>query len=219
MFKEHSNVIWGAYCNCGNECSILQNLHHPWVDKEFSVQMKCASCGSNIVIDQISAQNFYNSKIYSFFTGITGTILDFGCGDGFLSRFILSQQDIQAIYGIDIDTECIKQTKNITDNRFEFMKYDGCSLNTLFPKNSIDYLVSRDVFMFIDNPDQYFLDINQIIVKGVRQMGWYKKTDSKIKNRLEPQIIARKYESMGWHVQLKELDWYKSGYFISANRI
>lgn len=181
--------------------------------------MKCASCGSRIFIDQNSAQNFYNKKIYSFFTGLNGTIVDFGCGDGFLSRSLLSQDNIHKIYGVDIDLECLNQTKDITDHRFVFKNYDGCNLCNLFNPNSIDFLINRDVFMFIDNPNQYFSDVNMIVKKGIRQMGWYKKSDSRIKNKLEPQQIAEKFKNMGWHVQLQELDWYMSGYFLIADKV
>lgn len=218
MFREHNNVVWGTYCSCGNECSIIQNQHHPWVDSTFSVQMKCASCGNRVVINQNSARKFYNEKVYSFFTGLNGTVIDFGCGDGFLSRYLLSQDDIDTIYGVDVDSESMEQTRDILSHKFTFKKYDGCNLNNIFLPNSVDYLVSRDVFMFISDYNRYFCDVNLIVKKGIRQMGWYKKSDSRIKNQLEPQQIAQKYQDMGWHVHLEELDWYKSSYSISADK-
>lgn len=83
MFKEHNFTVWGTYCKCGNECSILQNEHHPWIDTSFAVKLKCNSCGSEVIVDRKGAEEFYNNKIYSYYNGLHGKIIDLGCGGGF----------------------------------------------------------------------------------------------------------------------------------------
>lgn len=65
MFKENNSIMWGNYCKCGNECSILQNEHHPWINTSFTVELKCSSCGNKVIIDKERAAEFYNNKIYS----------------------------------------------------------------------------------------------------------------------------------------------------------
>ncbi|MEG1142228.1 MAG: hypothetical protein RSE41_07270 [Clostridia bacterium] len=91
MFREHNFVIWGTYCKCGNDCSILQNKHHPWDDTQFSIKLKCNVCNSDVVVDKNSAKIFYNNKIYSYFRNLYGEIVDLGCGGGFLSRYLICQ--------------------------------------------------------------------------------------------------------------------------------
>ncbi|MFD3157246.1 class I SAM-dependent methyltransferase [Haloimpatiens sp. FM7330] len=221
MFKEHGFTIWGTYCKCGNECSILQNKHHPWDNTSFAIKLKCKSCNTEIIIDKNSAEIFYNNKIYSYFNGIYGKIIDLGCGGGFLSRYLLNQSNIEKVYGLDVDRECRKDLSDIIrqNKNFKFINYDIRDINSIFSVNSIDFMVSRDVFMFIEDTDQYFDNISQIVKKGIRQMGWYIKDNNRMKNKLTPQQIAAEYTKRGWNVDLKYLDWYKSGYFIKAYKL
>lgn len=39
MVRENKFTIWETYCKCGNEYSILQNEHHPWVDTIFTIKL------------------------------------------------------------------------------------------------------------------------------------------------------------------------------------
>lgn len=101
MFKEHKFIIWGTECECGNECSILQNEHHPWDNIDFTVKLKCSLCKNEVVIDREKAEEFYNRRIYSYYDDINGTVIDLGCGGGFLSRYLLKNNYVNEIYGID----------------------------------------------------------------------------------------------------------------------
>lgn len=221
MFKEHKFTVWGTYCKCKSECSILQNGHHPWDDTTFTVKLKCNSCGNEITIDKKSAEKFYNNRIYSYYDGLYGKVIDLGCGGGFLSRYLLNQTKVERIYGLDIDMDCINDLSDIIGikNNFKFIQSDISDISNIFNPNSIDFLVSRDVFMFIEDTDRYFSDITKIVNKGVRQMGWYVGDNSRMKNKLLPEQIAEEYTKRGWTVELKCLDWYKSGYFINAHKI
>lgn len=73
--------------------------------------------------------------------------------------------------------------------------------------------------MFIEDTERYFKDITGIVNKGIRQMGWYQKDNSRMKNKLVPEQIADEYIKRGWKVELEYLDWYKSGYFINAYKL
>lgn len=221
MFKKNEFVIWGSYCKCGSECSILQNEHHPWIDTAFTIKLKCNSCGNEIIIDKKSAEVFYSNKIFSYYNGLYGKIIDLGCGSGFLSRYLLNQKEIDKIYGLDSDMNCIDELTDIINEqkRFEFINSDIKNIRSKFSSNSIDFLVSRDVFMFIEDTDRYFNDITEIVNKGLRQMGWYLEDNNRMKNKLEPQQIADEYTKRGWTVELEYLDWYKCGYFINAYRL
>lgn len=218
MFTENKFIIWGTYCKCGNECSILQNEHHPWIDNTYAVKIKCSSCGREIIIDNKSAEEFYNNKIYSYYNGLHGQVIDLGCGGGFLSRYLLNEKKIDKVYGLDNDDECFNELADIiTDQKkFQFVHTDIGNIRSSFSSKSIDYLVSRDVFMFIEDTDCYFNNVSEIINKGIRQIGWYMKDNSRMKNKLTPQQIAEEYSKRGWKVELEYLDWYKCGYFINA---
>lgn len=221
MFKKHNYVVWGTYCNkCGSECSILQNMYHPWLDTEFTVELKCHLCGNEVVIDRRKAESFYNSKIYSYYGGLYGKIIDLGCGDGFLSRYLLKHDKIDKVYGLDSGTNCIDQLKDIIKNedKFEYFNSDIKNIDSIFKPSSVDFLVSRDVFMFIEDTDKYFNDVTRIVNTGIRQMGWYVKDNSRMKNKLEPEQICEEYRKRGWDAEIEYLNWYKSGYFINANK-
>lgn len=221
MFNEHDFTIWGTCCKCGNECSILQNEHHPWIDTEFTVKLKCSSCGSEIIIDRKAAEAFYDNKIYSYYDGLYGKVIDLGCGGGFLSRYLINQEKVDKIYGIDNDADCINELEDIIkeQKKFEFINSDISGISSRFSRGSMDFLVSRDVFMFIEDTERYFKDITEIVNKGIRQMGWYQKDNNRMKNKLEPEQIAHEYIKRGWKVELEYLDWYKSGYFINAYKL
>lgn len=218
MFEENKFVIWGTICRCGNECSILENEHHPWVDTEFTVKLRCSSCGDEIIVDQKKAEEFYNNKIYSYYNGLYGRIIDLGCGGGFLSRYLLNHDRTFRVYGLDNDPECNAELSDIIDNegKFKLIQSDISRIGSIFIPQSIDFLVSRDVFMFVEDTDRYFDDVTEIISKGIRHMGWYMKDNSRMKNKLEPQQIAEEYRKRGWTAELESLDWYKCGYFINA---
>lgn len=197
MFPEHSNTIWGTHCGeCGNECSVLQNTHHPWDRTSFTIKLECPACGHEVTIDQRAAEDFYNQKIYSYFTGLSGHVIDLGCGSGFLSRFLLQEDCVERIYGLDKDSDCLQATQDLaeTTKKFTFIQSDLSEISLLFPKRSIDFFVSRDVFMFIEDTDRFFDDVSALVDKGVLQMGWYMKENQRMKNKVEPQKIAENYK-------------------------
>lgn len=179
--------------------------------------MTCPNCGHEVIIDQHTAETFYNKKILSYFHGLYGCVLDLGCGGGFLSRYLIQNHRITKIFGLDADPDCASATEDIDSRRFTFVLADLGCLGKRFKSGSIDFLVSRDVFMFVEDTDRYFDVVTAVVTTGIRQMGWYKKDSRRrMRNRLEPQQIAGEYEKRGWKVRLDYLDWYKSGYFIQA---
>jgi len=220
IFHEHKNMIWGTFCSkCGAECSVLQSAHHPWDQTTFGRIIRCSKCGSENHVNQQAAAYFYNQRIYSYFNELSGVILDLGCGGGFISSYLLNQQKINLVFGLDQDKNCaLELTKLLSNHKFTFIHADICKLHDLFAKQSIDYLVSRDVFMFIEDTDRYFDDISLLVKSGIRQMGWYMKNNPRMRNSLEPDQILGEYRKRGWHANLKDLEWYKSGYMIQADR-
>jgi cyclopropane fatty-acyl-phospholipid synthase-like methyltransferase len=183
------------------------------------MKINCPLCGYENDVDQKAAEAYYNHRIYSYFQSIHGTVLDLGCGGGFLSRFLLANSQVKKVYGLDQDEECTNELADLTKNgKFQFFQADVSLLNDLFTECGLDYLVSRDVFMFVSDTDRYFDDVTKLVNCGICQMGWFMKDSQRMKNHLRPEHIADEYRKRGWTVHLESLDWYKSGYFIRADR-
>lgn len=218
MFQEHTNTIWGTYCDCGSQCSILQSDYHPWDDGEFIVKLRCDTCNKEIIVNKDIAKAFYDKKIYSYFKNLHGTVVDLGCGGGFLSRYLLKNRKVKNIYGLDLDFQCNDELSDIIqlNPKFQFFCADAREIEDIFYGSTVDFLVSRDVFMFIENTKKYFDDVTSLTKKGIKHMGWYMEKNQKMKNKLLPEQIADEYRHRGWTVDLEYLDWYKSGYFINA---
>lgn len=212
-FKEHQDMIWGTICPCGNEVSILQNVHHPWDHDGFVIKTTCPNCFDTLVIDSEKATHFYNNKIYSYFNTLNGVVLDLGCGGGFLSERIVKNIHVEKVIGVDIEAISYPQ---LAGYNFEFVSDDLANLSQLFEKNELNYLVSRDVFMYIENTEKYFDDVTQLVSEGIFQMGWYISNHPRTKNNLTPDEIVNEYKKRGFETEIEYLDWYKSGYFIKA---
>ncbi len=220
MFHEHHYMIWGTTCTCGSDNYILQNQYHPWNQTEFKLKMKCIKCNDNLEIDQIAASDFYNKKIYTHFNDVKGTVMDLGCGGGFLTQFLIEKQDVNKVYAIDVDPSSKNEIKKLIDmgKGVVFNLLDIKDISSSFGRKSIDYIVSRDVFIFVEDPKKYFDDITRIARKGIRQMAWFSKDNKRMKNSLNPFDIVEELKKRKWKVELEILEWYKSGYFVKADK-
>lgn len=218
MFKEHNFAVWGSNCTCGQECFILQNKFHPWIEKEFIIKIKCPSCGREQEIDGDKASEFYSRKILRYYRNIEGSVIDLGCGGGFLAEFLAKEEKVHKIYAVDNDISCREEIEGVDcgKGKISFIHMDVCNLDKQFNQSEIDFLVSRDVFMFIDNTEKYFNDVTAIVKKGIRQMGWYAANNERMKNHLHPDQIVEELAKRNWKVNIEYLDWYKCGYFIEA---
>ncbi len=214
-FIQHSNIVWGNKCNCGNNIDILQNQFHPWdTETNFKITIKCSNCGIINTISQKEASNYYNNKIYEIYDEISGNIIDLGCGGGFLSS--LAKQKGCHVLGIDIDK---KSSDLIGTNLdiFENLDINSLNINSLEKKyiTKYNYIIHRDVFMFISNTENYFKQIKNV-GKGVIHVGWFVKNNKRMKNLLTPDQILQKYLEAGFKASIEYLEWYASGYVIKA---
>lgn len=214
---EHNFVVWGTKCKYGNNIEILVTNHHPWVEDNFTIKTQCNKCGNEVIIDRSKAEQYYNKKIYDKFSGLSGQVLDLGCGGGFLSSYAVQQINVNHVYGIDIDNSCLDGLNDLRNNaKFNFINSDICNINKIFKKDSLDFLISRDVFMFVADTNKFFDDVTNMVTNGILQMGWYIKDNQRMQNHLLPEEIVDEYKKRGWKVSLEYLDWYKCGYFIKA---
>lgn len=218
MFREHGNVVWGDRCKCGKESYLLQNKFHPWVDTDFVAVLQCSSCGNTLEIDRQKAEAYYISKILSYYNDVKGAVIDMGCGEGFLTEAMAAKEAVTRVYAIDCDENYRASVEQIPNaaGKISFEAMDIANLGEAFAERHVDYLISRDVFMFIENTEKFFDDAARLVKKGIKQMGWFVGSSERMKNKLQPDQIAEELRKRGWKVRIEYLDWYKCGYFIDA---
>lgn len=229
MFLEHDFVVWGTLCDCGRDVAVLQNKVFPWSESDFQIKMICPACGKMVVVDQGRASDYYSRKILAMYDDVRGTVLDLGCGGGFLTEYVAAKKEVTRVLAIDPDPEYAEEIGKIPDpeGKITFRVADASVLGDLAGAGkawagagipSIDYLIHRDVFMFIDDPERYFDDVTSIVRRGIRHVGWFMSDNARMKNTMQPQQILSEMEKRGWRAQLHILDWYKCGYFICADK-
>lgn len=218
-FQEHRNIIWGKKCeNCGHDVYLLQQDYHPWGDKEFAPLVTCPKCQQKQIINKEQAAIYYSRKIYSFFDIPDGVVLDLGCGGGFLSSKLIQNSKITKIFAVDYDQNVQKSIESIKSPKIKFINQDADHLENNKLISNVDYLVHRDLFMFISNTENYFNYVRKSVSKSVYHMGWFIRGSERMKNQLLPEEIKEKYLEKGFEVSIKYPDWYSCGYFIRADR-
>jgi cyclopropane fatty-acyl-phospholipid synthase-like methyltransferase len=208
-------MIWGTKCSCGADCATLQTDHHPWETTDYSIKITCLKCGKENLIDQKKAADFYSQHILRMFDKIKGSVLDFGCGSGLLSRAANLQPEVNDIYALDIDAECKSQILKIND-KITFINGSVEKMVEQFAKQSIDELISRDVIMFLPNLHNFIKETTILIRHRVRILAWFKPDDKRVKNQFSPQEIKRIFQEHDWQVKLSFPNCYAQGYFINA---
>lgn len=173
MTQLSDTIIWGCFCECGNECFVLQDKHHPWDCSNFQVSVKCSKCSKLNIINQKIASTYYSHKTLNCFNNISGRILDIGCGHGFLSLNILnSNEAVEKVYMLDSDEKCIDELKKTINNEKIILINENIkNLANVFEGISIDYIICRDVLMFIEDIPLFFKTVSQLSLRGLRFMG------------------------------------------------
>lgn len=220
MFQEHPFAVWGTHCPCGADVFVHQNSFHPWERADLVIRMRCPKCGRNVAVDQAAASDYYSQKILSYYDDASGEVLDLGCGGGFLTEFLAKKDDVTCVHAIDPDEGCRESIGSLDDpgGKIRFAPADAGAIERLFPPGSLDYLVHRDVFMFIEDPGKYFDDVTRVVRRGIRHMGWYVAGNPRMKNAVKPDAIVAELQKRGWSAEIEYLDWYKCGYFVRADK-
>ncbi len=79
------------------------------------------------------------------------TILDIGCGEGFVDMFLLQKNPQYQIRGIDISKKAIRRAKKQVPN-LSVQQGDACNLP--FKKNTFDLTICMEVLEHLDKPQK-----------------------------------------------------------------
>ena len=220
MFNLYNTIIWGCKCNCGNDCFILQENVHPWNKSDQSFTIKCNKCQKEHTVTQEIARKYYSEKVLSYFENVSGKVLDIGCGYGFLSLSLLNiNQNITEMTCLDSDYKCVDYLKgNNPNDKIKLINDTAENYLNANIKDKYDYIISRDVLMFIEDLDLFFKNIEINTTKGIKFMGWYMPEDNRVKNRVHPFDFLNYFNTSTWKINVEYLNWYKNGYFLEAEK-
>lgn len=88
-------------------------------------------------------------------------ILDFGCGDGILIKYMKRNNPKSLFYGVDVSKKIIQiNKKKISFAKF-YVTSDGGRLP--FPNNSFDFIVSTDVIEHIYDTEYAFRELSRVL--------------------------------------------------------
>lgn len=205
---EYKNVnIWGTMCDCGNEVSTLTN-EHPWMDVDVFYDVKCEKCGKVHRITKDMAATFYENKIYDLFKDVKGNVLELGSGGGFITKYLSTKSDVDNILAIDIDDES-------NEYATEYIHGDINKFKELGVTKRFDYVVCRDVFMYLDNLDELFYEISKKSSK-LLFLNWYNPNHKNCHNKTNPIEIFEMLSKYYKDIEIVYPPFYKWGYLIRS---
>lgn len=91
------------------------------------------------------------------------SILDVGCGEGYLTKFLDSNNDLKII-GIDVGEDVIKRAKEMNPG-LKFEK--GSIYNLKYKDESFDCVIANEVLEHIEDPDKGLEEIKRASKKYV----------------------------------------------------
>lgn len=90
------------------------------------------------------------------------TILDVGCGEGFVDQFLIKKNPQYRISGIDISPESIRLAKKRVP---ELLARQGNVYNLSFKDNSFDLVICMEVLEHLDKPQKAIKEIRRVSKK------------------------------------------------------
>lgn len=145
-----------------NTCGFVFMLRIPTND-ELTLHYKKYSYGSDVItqkkVSPLTEESF--NKLLDYFEKyrINNTILDVGCGRGYLLE--IAKQRGWKVYGTEFSKEAVAicEAKGIT-------MHQGVLSNDVFKQTEFDIIVSLEVIEHINNPNQELEIINSKLRKG-----------------------------------------------------
>lgn len=200
--------IWGCICDCGNEAFDYFE-QHPWLEHNIVKFVECNHCGKVHEIDSKIAEEFYNNKIFECFKDISGKVLEIGCGGGLISKYVKSLDKVEYLATVDIDDESISNISN-KHYKMDLNNFDESVFDTKF-----DFVICRDVLMYLDDLDYTFKKLSKISDKVVL-LNWYDRNHKNCLNKTEPLKILEILNKYYKDLSIEYPYFYKKGYLIKS---
>jgi methionine biosynthesis protein MetW len=83
------------------------------------------------------------------------TVIDFGCGDGAVLKYMKDKKDINGI-GVDVSTEALKKAKNLG---LEVIKANISNLDSLSDLPEVDYIFGFEIIEHMPSPEEFIAKI------------------------------------------------------------
>jgi SAM-dependent methyltransferase len=208
VLQRNKNInIWGTVCDCDNDVYTFAN-EHPWMDVDVFYDVKCDKCNKLHKINKDMAATFYENKIYGLFKEVKGSVLELGSGGGFITKYLSTKSDVDNILAIDIDDESNEYATEYIHG--DLNKFKDFNITKRF-----DYVVCRDVFMYLDDLDELFHEISKISSK-LLFLNWYNPYHKNCHNKTNPVEIFELLKKYYKDIEIVYPPFYKWGYLIRS---
>lgn len=206
MNNKQNKNIWGKKCACGNDVYDFFD-EHVWSESNIGKEVVCSSCKQKVFIKIEEAREYYNDLIYSCFKEVKGNVLDIGCGGGLLTKYLLSKDEVDNVLAIDKDDK--------TDVKDIFMKIDLNDFDEDIFKMSFDYIVCKDVLMYLNDIDYTFRKLSKISDKVIL-LNWHNINHKNCLNKTSPEDILTILNKYYNNLEISYPFFYKWGYLIKS---
>lgn len=91
--------------------------------------------------------------------GNIGTILDAGCGEGYITNKIAKLDKIPHVEGVDVSCDIIQEAKKL----YPFLKFStGSIYNLAFKENEFDLVLTCEILEHLENYKKAILEIKRV---------------------------------------------------------
>jgi len=204
--------IWGKVCDCGNEVFDYFDENFYVMPKDYEKIMICPKCKTTNKISTNDAENFYKSKIFECFEGVYGNVLELGCGDGILTKYLATLQKVERITSVDL---C--NTLKLKSEKVKFKQLDLNQIEKFTPNISYDFVVCKDILMYLDDIEKLFFYLSKYSV-NLLLLNWFNFEHKNCINKATPTKIVNIIKKYYKVVDLEYPHFYKWGYLIKAEK-
>ena len=206
--------LWGTKCSCGN---IVYGFFEEslFLEENISKEIICSNCNKISKVKIETARRFYNELIYDCFKDVKGKVLELGCGGGLLTKYLASKKDVESVVAVDNEMEG-KEINFINSlDKCLFVEMDLNDFDETLFSNKFDYIVCKDVLMYLDNIECTFSKLSKIS-HNIILLNWFNTRHKNCLNKMAPidafEVIKRYYKD----IEIIYPSFYKWGYIIKT---
>ena len=91
-------------------------------------------------------------------------ILDVACGEGYGSYVMANYWGAKSVKAVDISTEAIQTAQeNLASDNIEYFCYNAEEIDSLFPPQSFDVVISLETIEHVNNPEKFLAAIKHVL--------------------------------------------------------